>query len=132
VSKRKPRMLCLLGFLFQYEDEDSMLLRNVCIIFTCMGIRVTKITGSRSDHWIYWYFGYKFSGTLVTSSLNHNYYNAIADLHNLRLTVAQAPGFSSSLVVSWQRISAQKLSLQITVKSSCQFVFNHSGTSELN
>jgi hypothetical protein len=37
-----------------------------------------------------------------------------------------------SLVVSWQRISTQKLALQITTKSSCHFLFNHSGTSELN
>jgi hypothetical protein len=42
-----------------------------------MGVRVTKITGSRSDNWIYWHFDYKFS-------LNHTYHSAIADLHNLQ------------------------------------------------
>jgi hypothetical protein len=29
-------------------------------IVTCRG-RVTKIAGSRSDDWIYWHIGYKFS-----------------------------------------------------------------------
>jgi predicted ABC-type sugar transport system permease subunit len=36
----------------------------VCIyiyIVTCMGVHVTKITGSRSDDWYYWHLGYKFS-----------------------------------------------------------------------
>jgi hypothetical protein len=33
----------------------------------------------------------------------------------------------TSLSVSWQRISTQKLSLQITMKSSCHFLFNHLG-----
>jgi hypothetical protein len=35
-----------------------------------------------------------FSGTSVTSSLNHTYYSAIADLHNLKLTVAHTLGLS--------------------------------------
>jgi hypothetical protein len=33
----------------------------------------------------------------------------------------------SPLVVSWQRISTQKLSLQISMKSSCNFFFNDLG-----
>jgi hypothetical protein len=37
-----------------------------------------------------------------------------------------------TLVVSWQCISTQKLSLQITMKSSCHFLFNHRGTSGLD
>jgi hypothetical protein len=37
-----------------------------------------------------------FIGTSVTSSRNHIYYNAMADLHNLQFTVAHAPGFSVS------------------------------------
>jgi hypothetical protein len=37
-----------------------------------------------------------FIGTSVTSSLNHTYCSAIADLHNLQFTVAHAPGFSVS------------------------------------
>jgi hypothetical protein len=30
-------------------------------IVTCRVVRVTKITGSRSDDWIYWHFGYSLS-----------------------------------------------------------------------
>jgi hypothetical protein len=37
-----------------------------------------------------------FISTSVTSSLNHTYYSAIADLHNLQFTVAYALGFSVS------------------------------------
>jgi hypothetical protein len=37
-----------------------------------------------------------FISTSVTSSLNHNYYSAIADLHKLQFTVAHALGFSVS------------------------------------
>jgi hypothetical protein len=36
-----------------------------------------------------------------------------------------------SLVASWQRISTQKLALQINMKASCHFLFNHPGTSEI-
>jgi hypothetical protein len=33
-----------------------------CIrIVTCRRVRVTIMTGSNSDDWIYWHFGYKFS-----------------------------------------------------------------------
>jgi hypothetical protein len=35
-----------------------------------------------------------FIGTSVTSSLNHTYYSAIADLHTFQFTVAHALGFS--------------------------------------
>jgi hypothetical protein len=34
-----------------------------------------------------------FIGTSVTSSLNHTYYSAIADLHNFQFTVAHPLGF---------------------------------------
>jgi hypothetical protein len=37
----------------------------------------------------------------------------------------------SSLVVPWQRILTQTLTFQLTMKSSCYFVFSHSGISEL-
>jgi uncharacterized metal-binding protein len=30
-------------------------------IVVCTGVHVTKITGSRSDDWIYWHFGYNLS-----------------------------------------------------------------------
>jgi hypothetical protein len=54
-----------------------------------------KITGSRSDDWIYWHFGY-----------NQN--SCIADLHNLKFTVAHAVGFSvfaSRLLVTELKLS---------------------------
>jgi hypothetical protein len=62
---------------------------------------VTKITGSRSDDWINWHFGY-------TLTLNYNYYRAIADLHNLQSTVTHALGFSvitNRLLVTELRVS---------------------------
>jgi hypothetical protein len=33
----------------------------VLIILTRVWVRVTKITGSSSDDWIYWHFGYNLS-----------------------------------------------------------------------
>jgi hypothetical protein len=36
----------------KFEDKDTV---------TCRVIRVTKITGSSSDDWIYWHFGYTLS-----------------------------------------------------------------------
>jgi hypothetical protein len=38
----------------------------------------------------------RFISTSLTSSLNHNYYSAIADLHNLEFTVTHSLGFSFS------------------------------------
>jgi hypothetical protein len=70
--------------------------------------------------------------TSVTIDLNYKQYSDIADLHTFQFTVAHALGFPSSLVVFWQRISIQKLTLQITMKSSRHFLFNYTGTSELN
>jgi hypothetical protein len=49
---------------------------------------VTKITGSRSDDWIYWRF--------FTITLNYKPYNAIADLHTFQFIVVHALGFSVS------------------------------------
>jgi hypothetical protein len=37
-----------------------------------------------------------YISTSVTSSLNHTYYSATADLHNLQFTVAHALGFSAA------------------------------------
>jgi hypothetical protein len=34
--------------------------KNTLNIVTCREVRVTKITGSRSDDYIYWLFGYNF------------------------------------------------------------------------
>jgi hypothetical protein len=49
-----------------------------------------------------------FIGTSVTSFLNHTYYSAITDLHNLLITVAQALGFS----VSTSRLLATDLNTE--------------------
>jgi hypothetical protein len=72
----------------------------------------------------------EFNSSSGTSSLNHTYYSAITDLHNSPLHTHH--NSAPSLVVFWQRISTQKLGLQITIKSSCHFLFNHPGTSELS
>jgi hypothetical protein len=69
-----------------------------------------------------------FIGTSITSSLNHTQlqrYRSIAT--HFQFTVAWALGFSvfnSSLLAT--NLSTRSLSLQITMKSSCCFVFNHS------
>jgi hypothetical protein len=55
-------------------------------IVTCRGVRVTTITGSSSDDWIYWQLGYTLLITLK--------YSAIADLHDFQFTVAHALGSS--------------------------------------
>jgi hypothetical protein len=65
---------------------------------------VTKITGSSSDDW---------TVTSVTSSLNYNYYSAIADLHNLQFTVAHALGFS----VSTSRLLATDLNTETSTSN---------------
>jgi hypothetical protein len=56
-------------------------------------------------------------------------YSAIADLHNFHLAVAHALGLS----VFSSRLFATDLNtvvaFQFAIKSSCYFVFNHSGTS---
>jgi hypothetical protein len=37
------------------------LITEVINIVTCRVVRMTIMTGSSSDDWIYWHFGYKFS-----------------------------------------------------------------------
>jgi hypothetical protein len=54
-----PVVYLILKFLFHYITTF-----DYCIV-TCRGVRVTKITGSRLDDWIYWHFGY-------TLTLNYN------------------------------------------------------------
>jgi hypothetical protein len=61
------------------------------------------MTGSGSDDWIYWHFGY-------TLSLNHS---AIADLHNFQFTVAHALGFS----VSTSRLLATDLNTETSTSN---------------
>jgi hypothetical protein len=54
-----------------------------------------------------------FTGTLVTSSLNHAYYSAIADLHNLQFAVAHALGFS----VATSRLQATDLNTETSTSN---------------
>jgi hypothetical protein len=47
-----------------HEDVQAFvwaLACNLLNIVTCRGVRVTKKTGSSSDDWIYWHFGYSLS-----------------------------------------------------------------------
>jgi hypothetical protein len=51
-----------LFYLVDYLTTLSVwILYSVVTSVTCMGVRVTKITGWRSDDWIYWHFGYNLS-----------------------------------------------------------------------
>jgi hypothetical protein len=67
---------------------------------------MTEITGSSSDDWIYWHFGY-------TLSLNYSSHSAIADLHNLQFAVGHALGFS----VSTSRLLATDLNTETSTSS---------------
>jgi hypothetical protein len=80
-----------------------------CHVF---GLRVTKITGSRSDDWIYHHLP-------LQSLFKYGQYSATADLLPSRITRTCYP-FPGNVFIT------QKLSLQITMNSSCHFVFNHS------
>jgi hypothetical protein len=71
-----------------------------------------------------------FISTLVTSSLNHYKYSAIADLHNFQSTVAHTLGSS----VSTSRLLATDLNIEISISNHSEvflLFLNHSGTSEL-
>jgi hypothetical protein len=70
-----------------------------------------------------------FISTSVISSLLNTALSLIYTLSSPPLHTHYDSQFP--LDVSWQRISTQKLAIQITMKSSCYFVFNRSGTSEL-
>jgi multidrug efflux pump subunit AcrB len=54
-------------------------------------------------------------------------YNTIAILHTFQLTLAHALGFSAFISLILTTDLSQELSLQITMKSSCHFLFNHPG-----
>jgi hypothetical protein len=69
-----------------------------------------------------------FIGTSVTISLNYNQYSTITDLHTFQLTFAHALGFS----IFTSHLLATDLNTETsTKKSSCHFLFNHLGTSDL-
>jgi hypothetical protein len=84
-------------------------------IVKCRGYAWLIIMGSGSDDWIYWCF--------FTVTLSYSQYSAIADLHKFKFTTEHDS--QSPLVVSWQQISTQELSLQIATKFSCHFFFNY-------
>jgi hypothetical protein len=54
-----------------------------------------------------------FISTSVTTSLNHTYYSAIADLHTCQFTVAHALGFS----VFSSRLLAADLNKEISISN---------------
>jgi hypothetical protein len=81
------------------------------------GVCATKITVL---DWIYWPF---FVRSLLITS-----YIALLLIYTLSSPLLHLHQDSQSpQIVSWQWISTQKLSLQITVKSACHFIFNHLG-----
>jgi hypothetical protein len=73
-----------------------------------------------------------FINTSVTSSLNHTYYSAIADLHNLQFTVAHALGLS----VSTSCLLATDLNTETSTSNQYEaflpFLVQSSWNSELN
>jgi hypothetical protein len=84
----------------------------------CTGVRVKNNNGSRPDDWIHWPFFVQ--SLLITShrTLSLIYTRSSSPLHTHWDS-------HSPLVVAWWRISTQELSLQITMKSSCNFFFSH-------
>jgi hypothetical protein len=66
---------------------------------TCSVVRATKVTGSISDDWIYWHFGYKFY------HISPIYTHFITDNHTHTHTHWSSPG---------NAIKTQELALQIT------------------
>jgi hypothetical protein len=60
--KHKITTFCVIHF--AYSETASRKLTNVYFVIHAYcheyGVRVTKITGSSSDDWIYWHFGYSF------------------------------------------------------------------------
>jgi hypothetical protein len=73
-----------------------------------------------------------FISTSVTSSLNHTFPRAIADLHNLQFAVTHALGFSvfTSLLLATELNTETSNSNRYEV--FLHFLLSHPGTSELN
>jgi hypothetical protein len=61
-----------------------------------------------------------FINTWVTTALNYNQYNSIADLHNLQFTVAHALGFS----VSTSRLIATDLNTESNTSNYYEIFFD--------
>jgi hypothetical protein len=64
---------------------------------------------------------------LCTVPLNYKQHSAISDLHTFQFTAAHALRFSVSTSRCLVADLNKELSLQITMKSSCRFFFNHLG-----
>jgi hypothetical protein len=79
------------------------------------------IKGSGLDDWIYWPFFVQYL-SLLRSIQRYHQFTHFPIHHCAHTRILRYP-----LVISWQQISTQKLSLQITIKSSCHFLFNHLG-----
>jgi hypothetical protein len=58
-SSEKPVNFCRTTQLFSLQISVNRNLKNVENIVTCRVARVTRMTGSSLDDWIYWHFGYK-------------------------------------------------------------------------
>jgi hypothetical protein len=60
------------------------------------GVRVTKITGSSSDDWIYWPFLVHLHLATHNTTGTCKPYSALTDLHTFQFTAAHAIGFPVS------------------------------------
>jgi hypothetical protein len=90
--------------------EAFLRVRKYCHV---SGVPWRIVTGCGLDDWIYWCL-------LCTISLNYNQYNVIADLLTSQITRTYYPFLGKGFIT-------QKLSLQITMKSSWHFFFNPLG-----
>jgi hypothetical protein len=79
---------------------------------------VTLITGSTSDDWIYWHFGYNLSLITINTTRTYKPYSAIADLHTFQFTVVHSLRFS----VFTSRLLATDLNTE-TITSNHHEVF---------
>jgi hypothetical protein len=90
----------------------------ICTV-TCRRVRVTKITGSSSDVWIYWHFGYNLS--LLQLIQRYRWFTQFTVHHCTRTSRILATD-----------LNTESNTLKITMKSSCHFLFSHPGTSKLH
>jgi hypothetical protein len=104
---------CLVSFMIQPIYSKRLPHTVSKHTLTCRGYTWRIIAGSGLDVWIYWHLR-------CTISLNYNQYSAIADLITSHITRTCYPFPGNGFIT-------QKLSLQITMKSSCHFFFNHLG-----
>jgi hypothetical protein len=88
--------------------------------------RKCHVLGARVTKWRILVRMIGFIGASVTLCLLITTNTALSLIYTLSSSpLHKHENTTSPLVVSWQRNSTQKLALQITMKSSCYFVFNH-------